>query len=66
MDSANYRKGEGYMSEKEKTTMERFLRSLSKLDDVKKNYILGLADGMALERESLKENSEREMAGAAV
>lgn len=64
MDSADYKKGEDYMSEKEKTTMERFLKSLSKLDDVKKNYILGLADGMALERESRREINNEEMVGA--
>lgn len=54
------------MSENEKKSMEKLFMTLSKLDEPKKQYILGLADGMALERESRKEINSREMVGVTV
>lgn len=54
------------MSEKEKATMERFLKLFGKLDDSEKNCILWIADGMALEKELLNGINNSEMAGAAV
>lgn len=54
------------MSENEKKSMEKLFMTLRKLDEPKKQYILGLADGMVLERESREDVCEKEMAGAAV
>jgi predicted transcriptional regulator len=36
------------MSEKEKTILENLSKSLAKATDEQKEYLLGLADGMAL------------------
>ena len=36
------------MSEKEKTILENLSKSLEKATDSQKEYLLGLADGMAL------------------
>lgn len=43
------------MSEKEKNLLEKLSDTIPKLDDNKKNYILGVAEGMAIARESEKE-----------
>jgi hypothetical protein len=40
------------MSEKEKEIVKKLSDTIAKLDDNKKNYILGVADGMAIARES--------------
>ena len=40
------------MSEKEKEIIKKLSDTLSNLDDNKKNYILGVADGMAMAKES--------------
>lgn len=40
------------MSEKEKSILENLGKSLANATDSQKNYILGLADGMALATES--------------
>lgn len=47
------------MSEKEKTILENLSKSLSKATDSQKEYLLGLADGMALMAESKKKNRRK-------
>ena len=42
------------MSEKEKTILENLGKSLEKATDSQKEYLLGLADGMALMTEGKK------------
>ncbi|MFR4336940.1 hypothetical protein [Pseudoruminococcus massiliensis] len=42
------------MSEKEKEIIKKLSDTIPKLDDSKKNYILGVAEGMAMVRESEK------------
>lgn len=42
------------MSEKEKEIIKKLSDTIPKLDDNKKNYILGVAEGMAMVRESEK------------
>lgn len=42
------------MSEKEEGIIKKLFDTLPKLDDSKKNYILGVAEGMAMVRESEK------------
>jgi hypothetical protein len=42
------------MSEKEKTILENLGKSLEKATDAQKEYLLGLADGMALMAEGKK------------
>lgn len=44
------------MSEKEKEIMKKLSDTIPKLDKEKQNYLLGVAEGMAIARES--ENSE--------
>ena len=46
------------MSEKEKTILESLSKSLAKATDEQKEYLLGLADGMALMASS-KHKSKR-------
>jgi hypothetical protein len=46
------------MSEKEKAILENLGKSLANATDSQKNYILGLADGMALATEGKKPDSE--------
>lgn len=41
------------MSEKEKEIIEKLSDTVPKLDKDKQNYILGVAEGMALARESI-------------
>lgn len=50
------------MSEKEKEIIKKLSDTIPKLDDSKKNYILGVAEGMAMVRESerQKERSKNE------
>ncbi len=40
------------MSEKEKNIIRRLSVTISKLDKDKQNYILGVAEGMAIEKDS--------------
>lgn len=47
-------KGSDCMSEKEKEIIKKLSDTIPKLDDSKKNYILGVAEGMAMVRESEK------------
>lgn len=47
------------MSENEKTTLEHFLTSLSKVGETQKEYLLGLADGIALMAEGKEESNQR-------
>ena len=47
------------MSEKEKSTLEKFLNSLSKVDTPQKEYLLGLADGIALVSEGKKKSKRK-------
>lgn len=42
------------MNEKEKKIIKKLSDTIPKLDDNKKNYILGVAEGMAMVRESEK------------
>lgn len=42
------------MSEKEKEVIKKLSDTLPKLGDSEKNYILGVAEGMAMVRESEK------------
>lgn len=46
------------MSDKERTILENLSKSISKATDSQKEYLLGLADGMALMSEG-KENTNR-------
>ena len=39
------------MSEKEKSILENLLKTIPKLDKEKQNYILGVAEGMAMSKE---------------
>ena len=47
------------MSEKEKTILENLSKSLSKATDSQKEYLLGLADGMALMADGKKKHNRR-------
>lgn len=47
------------MSEKEKQIIEKLSETVPKLNKEKQNYILGVAEGMAMARESKKEENER-------
>ena len=47
------------MSEKEKTILENLSKSLSKASESQKEYLLGLADGMALMAEGKKKSNRR-------
>ena len=49
------------MSEKEKNILTALLDTVPKLDESKQNYILGMADGMAIVRE--KEVAEKQTGG---
>ena len=42
------------MSEKEKQIAEKLFETVPKLDENKQNYILGIAEGMAIARETEK------------
>lgn len=49
------------MSEQEKEIIRKLSDTIPRLDDNKKNYILGVAEGMAIAREAEKsENSRKE------
>ena len=48
------------MSEKEKKTLERISDTVQKLDSDKQQYILGVAEGMAIMREAENKTEERE------
>ena len=49
------------MSEQEKEIIRKLSDTTPKLDDNKKNYILGVAEGMAIARETEKsENGRKE------
>ena len=45
------------MSEKEKKAFEKLTENISKMPDAKKEYILGLADGIALMTEQKEQNT---------
>lgn len=47
------------MSDKEKTILENLGKSLSKATDSQKEYLLGLADGMALMAEGKKKRKSK-------
>lgn len=47
------------MSEQEKEIIRKLSDTIPKLDDNKKNYILGVAEGMAIARETEKSESDR-------
>lgn len=47
------------MSEKEKTILENLSKSLSKASDTQKEYLLGLADGMALMSEGKRKSNRK-------
>lgn len=49
------------MSEKEKKTLERISDTVQKLDSDKQQYILGVAEGMAIMREADSKTEEREV-----
>lgn len=46
------------MSEKEKQIIKKLSSTVPKLDREKQNYILGVAEGMAIAKESKKEEKE--------
>lgn len=48
------------MSEKEKEIIEKLSNTVPKLDKDKQNYILGVAEGMAIARENQREEEEKE------
>ena len=43
------------MSEKEKNVLEKLSDTVPTLDEKKQNYLVGLAEGMAIARESQKD-----------
>lgn len=47
------------MSEQEKEIMRKLSSTIPKLDDNKKNYVLGIAEGMAIARETERSKSDR-------
>lgn len=47
------------MSEKEKQIIEKLSNTVQKLNKEKQNYILGVAEGMALVRETENQEEER-------
>jgi hypothetical protein len=47
------------MSEKEKTILENLSKTLSKATDSQKEYLLGLADGMAIMAENKKSSKRK-------
>lgn len=48
------------MSEREKEILKKLSDTLPKLDEAKKNYILGVADGMAMAKENSKSEERKE------
>lgn len=52
-------KKEDIMSDKEKTILENLSKSLTKATDSQKEYLLGLADGMALMAEGEKKSKRK-------
>lgn len=48
------------MSEKEKEIIKKLSETVSNLDDNKKNYILGVADGMAMAKGSSRNEEGKE------
>ena len=46
------------MSEREKEIIQKLSDTVPKLDKEKQNYILGVAEGMAIARENTKEETE--------
>lgn len=48
-------KGEETMSEKEKNILAKLSETVPKLDREKQNYILGVAEGMAIEKDSQRD-----------
>lgn len=49
-----------YMSEKEKDILGRIFDSITKLDNEKQNYIVGMVEGMAIVRDSQREKKLQE------
>lgn len=47
------------MPEKEKDIIRKIAETVPKLDENKQNYILGVAEGMAIAKESAAKNSEQ-------
>lgn len=48
------------MSEREKQIMEKLSDTVPKLDKEKQNYLLGVAEGMAIARDSDKKDDDEE------
>lgn len=48
------------MSEREKQIMEKLSDTVPKLDKEKQNYLLGIAEGMAIARDSDKKDDDEE------
>lgn len=48
------------MSEKEKAILENLSKSLSKASDSQKEYLLGLADGMALMSDGKRKSKRKQ------
>lgn len=48
------------MSEKEKSIIRQLSDTVPKLDKEKQNYILGMAEGMAIVKDSIQENQLQE------
>lgn len=48
------------MSEKEKNVLERLSDTVPALDEKKQNYLVGLAEGMVIARESQRDNQLQE------
>lgn len=47
------------MSEQEKEIIRKLSDTIPKLDDKKQNYLLGVAEGMAIARETEKSENDR-------
>lgn len=48
------------MSEQEKEIIRKLSDTIPKLDDNKKNYILGVAEGMAIAKEAERSKKDKE------
>ena len=46
-----YKKGDGRLSEKEKDLIKKLSDTVPRLDKEKQNYLLGVAEGMAIAKE---------------
>jgi hypothetical protein len=58
------KKGSEQMSEKQKEALARLAETVSQLDKVSFNYILGVADGMAISKKQAELDKQIAMCGS--